>query len=116
MSETPALNPKLALGKGKLLAEGTLQELQSRLGADQVFILEGDLSDASPEELPALTDQFKVLQQQERQWVVSSEKEQHPSESLKALLDLPLQLDNVAYKKPNLNDVFLQLTGRDLRE
>lgn len=101
---------------GKLLAEGTLQELQSRLGADQVFILEGDLSDASPEELPALTDQFKVLQQQERQWVVSSEKEQHPSESLKALLDLPLQLDNVAYKKPNLNDVFLQLTGRDLRE
>ena len=32
------------------------------------------------------------------------------------LLALPVRVENVTLKKPTLNDVFLQLTGRDLRE
>ena len=34
----------------------------------------------------------------------------------KELLGLPVRIENVALKRPSLNDVFLQLTGRDLRE
>jgi hypothetical protein len=39
-----------------------------------------------------------------------------PAECLKQLLALPVQLENVTLKRPSLNDVFLQLTGRELRE
>jgi hypothetical protein len=39
-----------------------------------------------------------------------------PSDCLKELLALPVPLQNVSLKRPSLNDVFLQLTGRQLRE
>jgi hypothetical protein len=39
-----------------------------------------------------------------------------PADCLKALLALPIRLQNVSLKRPSLNDVFLQLTGRQLRE
>ena len=39
-----------------------------------------------------------------------------PADCLKQLLALPIQLENVTLKRPSLNDVFLQLTGRELRE
>jgi len=40
----------------------------------------------------------------------------NPADCLKALLALPVRVENVTLKRPSLNDVFLQLTGRDLRE
>src|ERR1044071_7126027 len=33
---------------GKVLAEGTLTELQNRLGGDKLFVLEGDLKSIDP--------------------------------------------------------------------
>ena len=39
-----------------------------------------------------------------------------PSECLKDLLELPVRVENVSLKRPSLNDVFLQLAGRNLRE
>ena len=104
------------IDQGKLLAEGTLPELQGRLGSQQVFVIEGKLGDASVDALPEFRMRFKIVQQTEQQWIVAPLEERHPSEQLKTLLDLPLQIDNVTLKKPNLNDVFLQLTGRGLRE
>jgi ABC-2 type transport system ATP-binding protein len=37
------------LDHGRLLAEGTLPELQERLGGDRLFILEADFRNAAPE-------------------------------------------------------------------
>ena len=37
-------------------------------------------------------------------------------ESTAAELSLPVHVENVMLKRPTLNDVFLQLTGRELRE
>jgi len=48
--------------------------------------------------------------------VVAAIGARDPSECLKDLLALPIRVENVTLKRPSLNDVFLQLTGRDLRE
>lgn len=101
---------------GRLLAEGTLQELQDRLGGDRLFILEADLKDASVDTWNGFQERFRVLQKTERQLVVAAVGVRDPSECLKELLGLPLRVENVALKRPSLNDVFLQLTGRQLRE
>ena len=101
---------------GKILAEGKLADLQRSLGSDQLFILEGNFVDCDPAALPELSEQFKQIQITDHQWIVSDTRDHHPSESFKTLLDLPIPIDNVTLKKPNLNDVFLQLTGRELRE
>jgi ABC-2 type transport system ATP-binding protein len=101
---------------GRLLAEGTLKELQDRLGGDRLFVLEADLKDASPDAWDGFLTRFRVLQKTERQLVVSAIGARDPSECLKDLLGLPVRVENVTLKRPSLSDVFLQLTGRELRE
>ncbi len=101
---------------GRLLAEGTLAELQERLGGDRLFVLEGDLSRVTPDAWPGFRERFRVIQQAEKQLVVAALDQRDPSDCLKELLALPVRVENVTLKRPSLNDVFLQLTGRDLRE
>jgi ABC-2 type transport system ATP-binding protein len=101
---------------GKLLAEGTLAELQRRLGDAQIFVLEANLSQTDPDTWPGFREQFRVIQKSDRQLTVASSTSRDPADALKQLLAMPVHVENVTLKRPSLNDVFLQLTGRQLRE
>lgn len=117
LEEAEALCRRIGIiDRGKLLAEGTLAELQQRLGGDQLFVLEGNLREARTEQWPNFHQRFRIIQKSDQQLVVSSQEPRHPSECLKELLELPVQVENVTVKRPTLNDLFLQLTGRALRE
>jgi len=117
LEEAEALCDRIGIiDHGKLLAEGTLKQLQDRLGGDRVFVLEADLKNASPDDWTGFHERFRVIQKSERQLVVAAMGDGDPSECLKALLALPVRVENVTLKRPSLNDVFLQLTGRELRE
>jgi len=101
---------------GKLLAEGGLNELQELAGGKQVYVMEGDLAGAA-DKLPAdFLKQFKIIQSSDEQITIASIEDKHPSDCLRELLKVPVKLDNISVKKPTLNEVFLKLTGRDLRE
>ena len=101
---------------GQLLAEGTFAELQERLGGDRVFVLEADFKNSSPDAWDGFHQRFRVIQKSEKQLVVAAIGTRDPSDCLKELLNLPVHVENVTLKRPSLNDVFLQLTGRELRE
>jgi ABC-2 type transport system ATP-binding protein len=101
---------------GRLLAEGTLAELQERLGGDRLFALEADFRNSSPEVWDSFHQRFRVIQKSDKQLVVAAIGARDPADCLKELLSLPVQVENVTLKRPSLNDVFLQLTGRELRE
>jgi ABC-2 type transport system ATP-binding protein len=101
---------------GRILAEGTLGELQRRLGDAQIFVLEGELDRAQPEQWPGFVERFRLIQKTERQLTVAAQTNGDPADALKALLAVPVHVENVTLKRPTLNDVFLQLTGRELRE
>jgi ABC-2 type transport system ATP-binding protein len=101
---------------GRLLVEGTFAELQERLGGDRVFVLEADFKNASPDAWNGFSKRFRVIQKTEKQLVVAAIGTRDPSDCLKELLNLPVHVENVTLKRPSLNDVFLQLTGRELRE
>jgi hypothetical protein len=79
-------------------------------------VLEGEWTGARPEEWPGFREKFRVLQQTERQLVVAAIAARDPADCLRELLALPVRAENVTLKRPSLNDVFLQLTGRELRE
>jgi len=104
------------IDKGRLLTEGTLSELQKGVGHDQLFVLEGAFENEDPSTWDAFSDFFRVIQKTDTQMVVASEGDGDPAEGLKKLLALPVRLENVTLKRPSLNDAFLKLTGRDLRE
>ena len=117
LEEAEALCDRIGIiDEGKLLADGTLADLQDRLGGERLFVLEGDFTNANPASWNGFVNRFRVLSQRDHQLVVSPTTDRHPSDCLKELLEIPIQVDNATVKKPNLNDVFLQLTGRELRE
>jgi ABC-2 type transport system ATP-binding protein len=117
LEEAETLCDRIAIiDHGKLLAEGTFNELQKRLGGDRLFVLEADFKDASPDSWAGFRELFRVIQKTEQQLVVAALGNSNPADCLKALLALPVRVENVTLKRPSLNDVFLQLTGRDLRE
>lgn len=101
---------------GKILAEGTLDELRGQMGDEQLFVIEGGFANQDPEQWPGFLDEFEVVQRKDKQMVVSASQEGDPADYLKKLLAVPVQLENVTLKRPSLNDTFLKLTGRDLRE
>src|SRR6266516_4083332 len=81
-----------------------------------LFVLEGNLQQANPDDWPQFRERFRIIQKLDHQLVVSAQTSRHPSECLRDLLELPVRVENVTLKRPSLNDVFLQLTGRELRE
>jgi ABC-2 type transport system ATP-binding protein len=101
---------------GRLLAEGTLAQLQERLGATRIFVLDGAWTGAQPETWPRFHAHFRVVQHTDRQLVAAALDSRDPAECLRDLLALPVRTENVTLKRPSLNDMFLQLTGRELRE
>jgi ABC-2 type transport system ATP-binding protein len=104
------------IDQGRLLAEGTLDELRARVGGDRVYVVEGALGGVDPAAWPGFADRFRILQRSDRQWVAAGLGERSPTECLAELLALPVAVENVSLKRPSLNEVFLQLTGRELRE
>jgi ABC-2 type transport system ATP-binding protein len=101
---------------GRLLAEGTLAELQQRMGEAQLFVIEGALAGAEPDTWTGFAERFRVMQQNDHQLTVATLGKRDPADCLKELLALPVRVENVTLKRPSLNDTFLQLTGRELRE
>jgi len=117
LEEAEALCQRIGIiDHGKLLAEGTLSQLQERLGKGHVFTVEADFGASSPAQWEGFAERFLVLQKSEKQLVVAAVGKRDPSDCLKELLALPVRLENVSLKRPSLNDVFLHLTGRQLRE
>ena len=87
-----------------------------RVTACRITGCEGDWESAQPESWPGFTGSFRVLQKTARMFVVAAIGARDPADDLKTLLNLPVRVANVTLKRPSLNDVFLQLTGRELRE
>lgn len=101
---------------GKLLAEGSLESLRETVASQSVFIMEGQFSDQDPAQWPGFEKSFRLVRKEDSQCVIASIVQRDPGESLREVLGFPVAISNVTYKKPSLNDVFLHLTGRELRE
>lgn len=104
------------IDQGRLLAEGTLSELQKRLSGDRLFLVEGNFESSDPETWPGFREKFRIIQKSNRHLTVAAMDHRDPADCLRDLLQLPVPAENVMLKRPSLNDVFLQLTGRELRE
>jgi len=103
------------LDHGELLAEGTVAELQARLGERDVLRLSGEL----PEELPPLPAELEAerlsLRADELMLAVPNGSQALPR-ILAALERQGVVIDRVTLERPTLETLFLELTGRELRD
>lgn len=119
LEEAEGLCDRIAVvDHGRMLAEGTLEELQQRVGGRELVTLRGAFADG------VLADQLadqgaRVLVRDEHRLVVSTqggEGERGSVSLLSRLFADKVALDGVTIEPPSLNSLFLELTGRELRD
>jgi len=100
---------------GRMLAEGTLEELKAKLGEEELVTLWGRF----PEEVArtALSDLPAVrVISAEAGRIAFTAGGQGAAGLLGAIYGKNLAIDRVAIEPPSLNALFLKLTGRELRD
>lgn len=103
------------LDHGRILAEGTLAELESRLDEEEVVTLSGRFAPEAAQAALADLPEVRLLSSTEGR-IAFTVRAGGAAELLGALYGRGLALDRVAIDPPSLNALFLKLTGRELRD
>ncbi len=118
MDEAEILADRLAIiDHGKIVAEGTPESLKKIVSNEVVYVrLESNSNEVKPEciEAPFIRD-CRLLPPDQLALKVDS-----ASEALPKIFELVnskgFRVKEINYKRPNLNDVFLYLTGKEIRD
>jgi ABC-2 type transport system ATP-binding protein len=102
---------------GNILTVGTLDELTRLAGEAEVLRLTGDFEDPANRDRLLALDGVRVLKADDRIAVLSIEAG-GPGllEVLPRVLAADLGVEDVSIQQPNLQSVFISLTGKELRD
>jgi len=123
MEEAERLCDSLAIiDHGKIIAQGTVDELRAKLGARDVLQLTGNFPlDATRHAIETLSDggnhdlEF-VSQEQQTITLTLSHASQHLPAIFEAISSAGGDVSETSLRSPNLETLFLLLTGKELRE
>ncbi len=115
MDEAEELADRVAImDRGKILAMGTAEELKSMLGHDVIYVtLNNDNGDIC--HFFNFTKSCRSLGGGKIELVVDNASRALP-EVFRVVEVHGLRITEVSYRRPTLNEVFLHLTGRELRD
>jgi ABC-2 type transport system ATP-binding protein len=123
MEEAERLCDSLAIiDHGKIIAQGTVDELRAKLGARDVLQLTGNFPlDATRHAVEALSDSGNhdlefVSQEQQSITLTLSHASQHLPAIFDAVSAAGGNVSETSLRSPNLETLFLLLTGKELRE
>jgi ABC-2 type transport system ATP-binding protein len=102
---------------GKILAEGTLDELKRMLGEREIVTVRGSFDAGGIQERLRDLDSVQVITVEDDRMVLSASGEGAGAvQLLSRILDGDLDVEGVSIQPPSLNGLFLKLTGRELRD
>jgi ABC-2 type transport system ATP-binding protein len=117
LDEAERLCDRLAIiDHGALLAEGTLPELRQAAGEREIIALRGTFR---PEAVPAAlgsVDDVQVIKASDEELLFSVRSAEHELSKLLALTAAFGDVREIALRQPSLENLFIKLTGRELRE
>ena len=123
MEEAERLCDSLAImDHGKLIAQGTVEELRAKLGARDVLQLSGHFPiDATKQAIDALAQRGNfdiefVAQEEHGITLTLSAASQHLPAIFEAVAGTGGTVTETSLRSPNLETLFLLLTGKELRE
>jgi len=105
------------IDEGRIIAMGTPREIQQRTIAHSTIELECELP-LPPGDLPAWqnADKISLDERRTRIAVVSTRPARTIVEMMKWLDEKGIELADIHIKRPSLEDAFIELTGKSLRE
>ncbi len=118
MDEAEELCDRIAIiDHGKIIAEGTPEELKGIVGSDVIYLkIDGGVGgDACSKISNALVTECRPVRSDLIVLKVRDAGKSLP-EIIREASVKGVKVSEVSYRKPSLNDVFLYLTGREIRE
>jgi ABC-2 type transport system ATP-binding protein len=122
MEEAERLCDSLAIiDHGKIIAQGTVDELKAQLGARDALQLTGKFpAGTTGEAISLLADDIKDLeilaQAEDSLLLTMSSASQHLPRIFTAIGNAGGEVTETSLRSPNLETLFLLLTGKELRE
>ncbi len=118
LEEAEALCDRIGImDKGKILAEGTLEELKKRAGEEDIVTVRGSFDvDEARSRLQEVREARLVSSEPTKLVLATSGAGKGTVELLSRILASNLNVDGVSIQAPSLNSLFLNLTGRELRD
>lgn len=101
---------------GKLLAQGTLEELTQQAGTGRMLLLRGRFQRAAMEKALAEFAGLTVLALEDGRATLLTAHADQTSELVQGLMSRGLDLQDIAVREPSLESLFLKLTGKELRD
>ncbi len=102
------------ISRGRIVAEGTPEELKRRVGDDVIVAHLADVSDAAVEALRLVPGVEEVVSSEGELTIVAADGASLMSPVAVALHDSGAKVENLTLRTPTLDDVFLQMTGSHL--
>jgi ABC-2 type transport system ATP-binding protein len=118
LEEAETLCDRVAIiDHGKILAEGTVDELKRRVSDKELLTVSGTFdADRARERLAALPGAVVVASAPGKIVLSVAGRGKAAVEALTSVLGSGLEIDGVEIRPPSLNSVFLEMTGRELRD
>jgi ABC-2 type transport system ATP-binding protein len=118
LEEAESLCDRVAIiDHGKILAEGTVDELKRRVGDRELLTVTGTFdADRARERLAALPGATVLAAEPGKILISVAGRGRAAVEALTSVLGSGLDIDGVEIRPPSLNSVFLEMTGRELRD
>ncbi len=118
LEEAEALCHRIGImDHGRILAEGTLDELKRRVGNREIVTVRGAFDAETAKERLAAMPGVTAVSAEPGRLVLSVEASGRAAVDLLAgVLASGLEVEGVSIQPPSLNSLFLDLTGRELRD
>lgn len=118
MEEAEALCDRLAiLDHGRLIAQGTLDELRAMLGERELLTLKGSWDERKLREALERLEGIEVLQMGAAEVTLAAADGSSRLPKVLALLEeAGAEIRGVTLRQPSLESLFIRLTGKELRE
>ncbi len=106
----------MIMDKGRTLACGTNEELKRLVAAGEKIVIEADVPEGALMRIQALPHALSVGYEDGQLSVTCENAEHNVSDVLEELARAHVRAGRIWAEPPTLNDVFLEITGRELRD
>ena len=106
----------MIMDKGRTLACGTNEQLKALVAAGEKIVIEAEIPEAALMRIRALPHALAVAYEDGKLEVTCDNGEHNVADVLEELSKARIQPGRIWAEPPTLNDVFLEITGRELRD